>query len=125
MQLNALHMRFAAIAAGLVIFVLVGLAGGRPDPAAGYVLIDFSSGPDIFRGLEVEIDGEVVGTLESVGGTHRNAFGVKRGTHEVRVLHPAIGCRTATVELEHPTQRLPLMLQIGDMGDGTEFFFDQ
>lgn len=125
MQLNALHMRFAAIGTGVVLLAVLALCGGLEKRPPGYVQIDFSMDPGLFEGLVVEIDGVAVGRLETVGETTRNAFGVTYGDHEVRVLHPSIGCRAATVKLEHPTQRLPLMLQIGDMGDGTEFFFDQ
>ena len=125
MQLNSLHMRFAAIGLGLFLLVVLGLCGGLRERPPGYVQIDFSMDPALFEGLVVEIDGQAVGRLETVGQTTRNAFGVTYGSHEVRVLHPEIGCRPATVKLEHTTQRLPLMLQYGDMGDGDEFFFDQ
>ncbi len=125
MQLTSLHMRFAAIGIGIVLLAIVGLSGGLRERPPGYVQIDFSMDPVLFEGLVVEIDGQAVGRLETVGQATRNAFGVGYGSHEVRVLHPEIGCRPATVKLEHTTQRLPLMLQIGDMGDGTEFFFDQ
>lgn len=125
MPMNSWHMRIAAIAAGIVLFAVFALCGGLRERPAGVIQVDFARDPDLVRGLQVEIDGQVVGKLEMVGREAVNGFGVGYGTHEVRLLHPAIGCRPATVEIEHPGQHVRLMLEIGDWGDGTEFFFDQ
>jgi hypothetical protein len=117
-------MRFGAIAAGVVLLAISGMCGALRERPAGVIQIDFARDSDLFLGLEVEIDGVVVGKLKRTGEQALAGFGVGYGRHEVRLLHPAIGCRPAVVDVEHQGQRIRLLLEIGDWGDGTEFFFD-
>ena len=86
LAMNALHMRFAAIAGGILLlgfFILSGGSLGSPE----VIQIDFGMYPEVFEGAEVEIDGKVVGTLERTGQATRAGFKVEEGKHVVRVLH--------------------------------------
>lgn len=98
MAMNALHMRFAAIAGGILLlgfFFLFGGSLGSPQ----VIQIDFSMYPDVFEGAEVEIDGKVVGTLERSGQTLRAGFKVREGKHVVRVLHAELGSQEMRVDV--------------------------
>lgn len=114
MKLNALHMRFGAMAAGILILIL----GGRvmfPSSDAR-VLIEFGADADTFEGLPVEIDGKVVGNLQRTGQVTRMAFPVKGGDHTVRVVHPKMECAAARVAVK-PSGKVHLMLEVGDAVD--------
>jgi len=98
MAMNALHMRFAAIAGGILLlgfFILSGGSLGSPE----VIQIDFGMYPEVFEGAEVEIDGKVVGTLERTGQATRAGFEVKEGKHVVRVLHAELGSQEMRVEV--------------------------
>jgi hypothetical protein len=87
--MNLIHMRFAAIAAGVVVlglYLLLGGSLGQPE----VIQLDYSMYPDQLEGAQVEIDGRVVGKLEATGQTSRSGFEVQQGRHVVRVLHPEI-----------------------------------
>ena len=99
MFMNALNMRFAAIAAGVVViglFLLMGGSFGQPE----IIQLDFGMYPELLEGAQVEIDGKVVGTLESTGQATRAGFKVEKGRHVVRVLHPEIAAADIEVELK-------------------------
>ena len=98
MAMNALHMRFAAIAGGILLlgfFILSGGSLGSPE----VIQIDFGMYPEVFEGAEVEIDGKVVGTLERTAQATRTGFKVKEGKHVVRVLHAELGSQEMRVEV--------------------------
>jgi hypothetical protein len=98
MAMNVLHMRFAAIAGGILLlgfFLLSGGSFGSPE----VIQIDFGMYPEVFEGAEVEIDGKVVGTLERTGQATRAGFKVKEGKHVVRVLHAELGSQEMQVEV--------------------------
>jgi hypothetical protein len=87
------------------------LAGCQPPPA-GFE-INFAMYPEEFEGLQVEVNGEVIGELKRFGGQHATRFLVPMGEHEVRVLHPSMECRPATVTVE--SRGLPVMLMLDVM----------
>ena len=98
MFLNALHIRFAAIGAGVVVlglFLLMGGSLGNPE----IVQLDFGMYPELLEGCRVEIDGRVVGTLERTGQSTRAGFEVDEGRHVIRVLHPEMGSEEIEVQL--------------------------
>jgi hypothetical protein len=98
MFLNALHMRIAAIAGGVIllgVFFLFGGSFGSPE----VIQLDFGMYPEVFEGAEVEIDGRVVGTLERTGQATRAGFKVKQGKHVVRVLHAKFESEDMQIEV--------------------------
>jgi len=111
MQLNALHMRFGAIAGGIIVAAIFFLSGGSLG-GERIIQLDFSLYPDVFEGCEVEIDGKVVGTLERIGQATRNGFKVRKGKHTVRVLHAELDSQAAEVALERPGEKARLMLDL-------------
>jgi len=111
MQLNALHMRFGAIAAGVILTGIFFLSGGSLG-GDRIIQLDFGLYPEVFEGCQVEIDGKVVGTLERVGQATRNGFKVRRGKHTVRVLHPELESRPAEIALERPGEKARILLDI-------------
>lgn len=111
MQLNSLHMRVGAMAAGVLLAGLFVLSGGSFGGQA-VIQLDFSMYPEDFEGLEVEIDGKVVGALERHGQALRSGFEVSKGEHRVRVLHPELECEPVTVHLDRPGQKARLLMEI-------------
>lgn len=116
MQLNALHMRFAAIAGGIIVLVAYAMMGGSFG-GDRIVQIDFGMDPELFEGLEVEIDGKIVGKLQMHGQVARTGFEVGSGRHEVRVLHPELDSEPVTLDLEKPGTTARTMLQIHERYD--------
>jgi hypothetical protein len=116
MQLNALHMRFGAIAGGIIVLAMFFAFGGSFG-GDRVIQLDFSLYPEVFEGCQVEIDGKVVGTLEPVGQATRNGFKVRKGSHKVRVVHPELASRTAEVELEQPGEKVRFLLDIAETYD--------
>jgi hypothetical protein len=88
------------LGAGVVTLAIFFLMGGSFTPSKGAIQIDFSLDEKLFAGLDVEIDGEVVGKLKPFGAMMRSGFEVEPGEHEVRVLHPEFRCEPARVEVE-------------------------
>jgi hypothetical protein len=91
MFLNVFKVRAVLAIAGLIVFGGYLAAGGSFGSKAS-IVIEFGMYPEEFIGREVEIDGEVVGSLAVIGNATRNAFEVKPGKHAVRVLHPDVAC---------------------------------
>jgi hypothetical protein len=114
MQLNALHMRFAAIAVGIVIVGGYFMCGGSDGTI---VQIDFSIDPDWLAGAAVEIDGKIVGKLALVGGAARNGFEVRKGSHRVRVVHEEMDCEPLELTLNKPGQKARLILDVTERYD--------
>jgi hypothetical protein len=115
MFLNAMHMRFAAIGAGVVLLVLFFVMGGsfgQPE----VIQLDYSMYPETLEGARVEIDGNVVGALERTGQTTRAGFKVKKGHHVVRVLHPEIPAADIEVEVR-PGEKVRVLLDMVERYD--------
>jgi hypothetical protein len=100
MRPNWARLWFGWLGAVVVVLVIFFMMGGRFTPETGAIQIDFSMDEKTFVGLEVEIDGEVVGELKHFGAMMRSGFEVEPGEHEVRVLHPEFRCEPARVEVE-------------------------
>jgi len=116
MFLNALNMRLALIATGILLVGAYLLMGGSLG-ASPIVSIEFGTDPQQFEGLEVEIDGQVVGKLKMFGQATRSGFEVSKGIHSVRVLHPQLSCEPARVATELEGQKVMLLLEYQDTYD--------
>lgn len=116
MQLNALHIRFGLIGAGVVLLVGYLIAGGSLS-SPEVIQLDFSMYPEVFEGCDVEIDGQVVGQLEPYGRTMRAGFEVKKGRHVVRVLHEEFDSVPLEVDVSKPGQKARLMLDLVEQYD--------
>jgi len=116
MQLQPLHLRIGAVAAGILLVALFVLGGGSFG-GTRIVQIEFGLAPGEFEGLAVEIDGRVVGRLERLGQATRSGFEVGRGTHSVCVRHPELPCEPASVALERSGERARLMLDFEERYD--------
>ena len=117
MQLNALHMRFGLIAAGAVVlglYLLTGRSLGQPE----VIQLDFAMYADVLEGADVEIDGHVVGRLESVGQLPRSGFPVSAGKHVVRVLKTPYASDRVEVDVSRGA-KVRLMLDLVEHSDAT------
>ena len=66
MFLNSWRMRLGLIAAGVLLTGAYLIFGGRPLLGADTgVLIEFGADPDRFAGMDVEVDGRIVGKREA------------------------------------------------------------
>ena len=121
MYLNAMRIRFGLMGAGLVMLAIWIFGGGSIIPNKGVIQIEFGMYPEEFEGLEVEIDGEVVGELQYFGAASRTGFEVKEGDHTVRIIHPEFESRTQSVEVTASRNVLLILDYYGTMNrDGTE-----
>jgi len=118
MKLNIWVFRLAAVVAGLI---GIGgyLAAGGSFGSKTSIVFEFGMYPEEFEGCQVEIDGEVVGTLHRVGNAYRNAFKVEEGPHAVRILHPDFAPREEQVEAGPVPGSTMLILDIVDIVDET------
>jgi len=116
MFMNALHMRFAAAGAGVVVLVLFLLMGGSFGQRE-VIQLDYSMYPEMLEGAQVEIDGKVVGALERTGQTTRAGFKVKKGRHVVRVLHPEFPAEDIEIEVR-PGEKVRVLLDMVERYDG-------
>jgi hypothetical protein len=113
MFLNIFKVRLALAAAGLVVLAGYLVAGGGFGPKST-ISIEYGMYPREFAGLQVEIDGKVVGTLEGFGNATRTSFQVKDGRHSVRVLHPDLECLPRTVTSGTGGRNVMLVLDYAD-----------
>ena len=95
----------------LIALALGAAACGEPDQ---FVSIEFGMYPEEFEGETVYIDGEAVGTLESIGQATRMAFPCELGEHEVKISHPQLRMKPATVNLRMRGEKVRLMAEIVD-----------
>jgi hypothetical protein len=103
MVLNLWRMRLGAIAASIILFVvLVALTGSLIPGSKPGIVIEFGTDPETFTGLEVEVDGKIVGKLERFGQATRKAFALSRGEHSVRVVSPHFESTAITVKTQLP-----------------------
>lgn len=115
MFLNALRIRIGLVVVGIIMTAAWMLCGGSPLPGSqARILIEFGSDPDQFAGLDVEIDGAIVGKLERVGQATRTAFPVKPGTHQVRVVGPAYDSRAVPIDAPNPGLSTMVLLEYDD-----------
>ena len=101
MVLNALRIRLALMAMGLVGVIVFMALGGRFGPGdKGVIQIDYSIEPRQFAGVEVVIDGQPAGTLRPFGNACRTGFEVKKGLHQVVVQSPDFNCEPRRVDVD-------------------------
>ena len=116
---NIFWVRVALIAIPLVALFGYVATGGSFEQKAN-ITIEFGIEASEFVGCEVEIDGEVVGTLQRFGNANRTAFAVKDGKHTVRVLHPEFECEPVSVNSGAGAQTVLLVLDfLGSSADGS------
>lgn len=115
MFLNALRIRIGLVVAGALMAVGYAAFGHSLFPSTqARILIEFGSDPDNFAGLDVEIDGRVVGQLERIGQATRTAFPVEPGTHQVRVTGPAFDSAPTPIEAPHSGMSTMVLLEYSD-----------
>jgi hypothetical protein len=78
------------------------------------ISIEFGVAPEVFEGLPVQVDGKVVGKLESTGRATRISFPVKAGKHRVHVDHPEMECDSVIVELRGPGHKVHLLADLDE-----------
>lgn len=96
MFLNVFKVRLGLALAGIIVMAGYVAAGGSFG-SKSTIIIEFGMYPRDLEGMQVEIDGEVAGTLQMFGRATRTAFSVKDGEHRVRILHPKLASHTETV----------------------------
>ncbi|HKQ97848.1 MAG TPA: hypothetical protein VJV75_08235 [Candidatus Polarisedimenticolia bacterium] len=115
MFLSALRIRIGLVVVGVLLAVGWAAFGHSLFPSTqARILIEFGSDPDSFTGLEVEIDGRVVGQLEKIGQATRTAFPVEPGTHQVRVVGPAFDSAPATIDAPNPGMSTMVLLEYAE-----------
>jgi hypothetical protein len=109
MRLHLSRIHMGAIGGGAALLLGLWMCGHFSD--APVVQIEFGTDADQFEGLDVLIDGQVVGKLRRSGQVTRSGFEVDRGTHHVCVQHPQYGCSPTRVMADKPGQELMLKLE--------------
>jgi hypothetical protein len=99
-KLDSWHLRIAFLVMGLVAWLIFQGATGRiGGKQRGTVIVEFGAYPEEFAGLDVEVDGRVVGRLQTMGGQARTGFLVTEGYHELRVTGPEWHSVPRTIEV--------------------------
>ena len=98
MFLNSMRRRLGMVAVGIILSGALFFGGGFASKKNSNIQIEFGMDANAFLGLEVEIDGQVAGTLKMFGNATRTGFLVEPGMHEVAVIHPTLDCIIRTVE---------------------------
>ena len=108
----------AAVSVAVTVALLVVLQGASGCLMMGddrpHVVIEFGADPGQFEGLEVELDGKVVGTLKKLGAVTRTGFAVDKGEHTVRVRSPRFSCQPVKVNAQLKLQKIYLMLEYAE-----------
>lgn len=94
--------------------VLLLLLGGCFGDSRTHVVIEFGAYPEEFIGMDVEVDGKVVGQLKKTGEITRSGFPLDKGQHTVRVVSPKFSSEPRTVNAEFKTQKIMLILEVGE-----------
>jgi hypothetical protein len=116
MQLNLPRLRLGMAGAAVFLFIAYKLMGGAFTPQQG-ILIEFGSDPDRFAGLDVEVDGQVVGKLEKLGAQTRTGLVIPAGTHTVKVRDPQLRCAPASVDIQSNGMKVMLLLEYEESAD--------
>lgn len=99
----------ASFTVASVAFVLMYLfASGRIG--SHIIQIDYTWGRGLLDSAQVEIDGTVVGVLESITRQRVAGFEVEPGVHVVRILHPECFSKPDTVVLGGDAGRLAVRM---------------
>jgi hypothetical protein len=107
------HSASNAARSALAFLCLLSLAGCFGDTRS-HVVIEFGAYPDEFIGMDVEVDGKVVGKLKQMGEITRSGFPLDKGQHTVRVVSPRFNSEPRQVNAEFKTQKIMLILEIGE-----------
>ena len=113
MQIDLRSVRVIGIMAGVITLLLYLVLGGSlSNPSV--IQIDFAMYPEDFEGLDVEIDGKVVGKLQKYGQRMVSGFEVDKGVHLVRIDSPDVGCPPIKVTVDE-SEKVRLMLDYGSI----------
>lgn len=107
MHLSPMRVRAALMIVGVLSIVMFVVFGGRFN-ARPVVQIEYSTYPEVFQGMAVEIDGKPSGMLGPLGATNRTGFTVTEGRHTIRVVHPLYVSLERTVDV--PANGRPVVL---------------
>ncbi|MCA9726402.1 MAG: hypothetical protein KC729_01885 [Candidatus Eisenbacteria bacterium] len=111
----------ASMASGILVIAMLAMSGVIRGSRSA-VVIEWGMAPEILEGCEVEIDGEVAGTLRHVGAASRTGFEVKDGTHTIAILHPEYDCEPRSVTTGGAlNQQVMLVADVGSetLADGS------
>ena len=115
MFLSALRIRIGMAVAGVLVAIGWCAFGHSLFPSTqARILIEFGGDLDNFEGLDVEIDGRVVGQLERVGQATRIAFPVEPGKHQLRVVGPAFESAPTPIDAPNPGMSTMVLLEYAD-----------
>jgi hypothetical protein len=109
MRLHLSRVQLGAIGGGAALLMTLWMCGRFSDSPV--VRIEFGADADQFEGLEVLIDGRVVGKLRRSDQATLSGFEIRKGTHHVCVQHPQYGCSPTRVTADKPGQELMLRLE--------------
>lgn len=98
---------------GLALLALLCLGACMGDTRP-HVVIEFGAYPEMFEGLEVEIDGKVVGSLKKTGALTRTGFPLDKGEHTIRVVSDRWPSQPFKLNAELKLQKTMLLLEIAD-----------
>jgi hypothetical protein len=115
MRLNLSRTHLGAIGGGAALAMTVWMCVGFRDSPV--VQIEFGADVDQFEGLDVLIDGQVVGKLKRSGQATRSDFEVRKGAHHVCVQHPQYGCSPTRVTTDEPGKELMLRLEYEEVSE--------
>ena len=100
--------RLFALSAAVLLFA--GCFGdSRP-----HVVIEFGMYPDLFEGLDVQIDGKTVGQLKKTGAITRTGWPLDKGEHTIQVLSPKFESQPYKLNAELRMQKIMLILELTD-----------
>lgn len=117
MQLSISKLKLGFIGVGLFFTVAIFLYTGALFPGhTSTISIEWGIEPS-FEGLDVEIDGVIVGKLEKFGQATHTGFEVGAGSHTVRVIHPSFDCPPQPVEIKSAGEHVRLLLDVTDAVD--------
>jgi hypothetical protein len=116
MFVNIFWVRVTFIAIPLLAMLGFLMSGGRFGGKSS-IVVEYGIEASLFEGSEVEIDGQVVGTLKRFGNANRTAFAVPDGKHTVKVLHPEFNCRPVTVNSGAGARTVHLILDFVTSSD--------
>lgn len=115
MKISLPHVRVMGIILGItVVFLFLMMGGSLSTPCI--IQIDFSMYPEEFEGLDVQIDGEIVGKLQKYGQRSVSGFEVNKGIHFVRIVSPELECPPQKVTVDDG-EKIRFILDFGSYVD--------